>query len=276
MQIACPECQKQLRLPERLAGKLVKCPGCGGKFKANESEPEEVATIPAKAPKGSPAVGSKQRDLEPGTRRRAAEPDDIEEDASPRRRRRPRDNATDEPTPSSRRFRDAGVEAARDPEERKEVRRKARQRTKGAGILLLVAGLFLFGAVALNISASMHLETKYRPHQQPTYKQALYGSAGLGMLAAFCHLLASASLRSFRMKAFVPVSVALGILFACVCGYGVFFNLQLVAVIPAEDALLVTSMIVAFGVTGLLNLLAALMTILALRNSAVDQAYRAA
>ncbi len=37
--IPCPSCQRELRVPEQLIGKLVKCPACATTFTASLSEP---------------------------------------------------------------------------------------------------------------------------------------------------------------------------------------------------------------------------------------------
>ncbi|MBL8792267.1 MAG: hypothetical protein JNM56_00025 [Planctomycetia bacterium] len=55
--IHCPSCSRQLRVPEELAGHLVKCPGCGQTFTASFSAssvdagaPPEAGTRPQAAP----------------------------------------------------------------------------------------------------------------------------------------------------------------------------------------------------------------------------------
>src|SRR4029077_15339347 len=37
--IPCPSCQRELRVPDQLIGKLVKCPACSTTFTASFSEP---------------------------------------------------------------------------------------------------------------------------------------------------------------------------------------------------------------------------------------------
>lgn len=50
--IHCPSCSRQLRVPEELAGNLVKCPGCGQTFTASFAPggSEEAAKPPAQPP----------------------------------------------------------------------------------------------------------------------------------------------------------------------------------------------------------------------------------
>ncbi len=75
MQVQCPGCQKTLNAADHLAGKVVKCPGCGGQMQlpAEESAagpvtaPEpEPASAPARVPPTSP---SGRTAAPPGTRR---------------------------------------------------------------------------------------------------------------------------------------------------------------------------------------------------------------
>jgi predicted Zn finger-like uncharacterized protein len=80
-QVSCPECQKKLRVPEDLSGKLVKCPTCGHTFTATLSAPPPLPedTVPTRT--------------SPVTRRR----DDEDDEDKPRaRRRRPRYDDEDE------------------------------------------------------------------------------------------------------------------------------------------------------------------------------------
>ena len=47
----CPHCGKDLDIPEKFAGRNVKCPGCGGALAvpAVDSEPEPPVAEPPKA-----------------------------------------------------------------------------------------------------------------------------------------------------------------------------------------------------------------------------------
>src|SRR5258708_35921139 len=82
--VNCPSCQRQLRVPEELLGKKVKCPGCAITFNAEETPaalPDEGA--PPK-PRRSEREGFEEDRPRNPTRRRDEEEDD---DDRPRRRR---------------------------------------------------------------------------------------------------------------------------------------------------------------------------------------------
>src|SRR5260370_16133920 len=87
--ISCPSCQRELRVPDQLLGKLVKCPACSTTFTANLSE--LVSPMPEEAKPETYPLDQRPPPLEdiPG------EPVDVEEDENyeprpsrPRRRRR--------------------------------------------------------------------------------------------------------------------------------------------------------------------------------------------
>jgi predicted Zn finger-like uncharacterized protein len=103
--VSCPECQRKLRVPKDLVGKLVKCPTCGQTFNA---DPAVLAPPPAPAPvvEQKPTRTSKvsrddreyEDDDEERSRRRrlSSRRDDDDEDDRPRRRRSRRDDDEDE------------------------------------------------------------------------------------------------------------------------------------------------------------------------------------
>jgi predicted Zn finger-like uncharacterized protein len=85
--IACPSCQKQLKVPDELIGRPVKCPGCKETFTAQlPSTPaparEEVVEKPRK--KAAPPPEEEEEPRRPVRRR----DDDEDEDDRPSRRRR--------------------------------------------------------------------------------------------------------------------------------------------------------------------------------------------
>jgi predicted Zn finger-like uncharacterized protein len=84
--IACPSCQKQLKVPDELIGRPVKCPGCKETFTAQSpSTPppaqEEVVEKPRK--KAAPLPEEEEEPRRPARRR----DEDDEEDDRPSRRR---------------------------------------------------------------------------------------------------------------------------------------------------------------------------------------------
>jgi hypothetical protein len=80
--IPCPSCQRQLRLPETLAGQLVQCPTCGHTFKANL--PEEVNPLPSLELMQEPTPSSRNRPPEPISTGGPLQLS-IDEESSPRR-----------------------------------------------------------------------------------------------------------------------------------------------------------------------------------------------
>jgi hypothetical protein len=76
--VRCPQCRKQVRVPDAFAGKRVKCPACPTTFTApgpNRAASEEVPVVPA------------EDDWLEGVR--AAETEEREEVRRPARKRRP-------------------------------------------------------------------------------------------------------------------------------------------------------------------------------------------
>src|SRR5713101_6743061 len=98
IQLTCPACQRQLRVPDNLVGQMVKCPGCKEAFKAVVEEapappPEEQ---PKPSSRRSPDDDDRYRDEEPRPERRVACRDeddyDDDDDRGGRRRSRSRRN----------------------------------------------------------------------------------------------------------------------------------------------------------------------------------------
>ncbi len=79
--IRCPSCNRQLRVPENLLGKKVKCPACQGMFTAKKEE-EDLPTAPLIEEEESPPVAK---------RRPPAPPAEEEEEPQPpvAKKRRP-------------------------------------------------------------------------------------------------------------------------------------------------------------------------------------------
>jgi len=89
--IQCPQCQRQLRVPEELRGKAVKCPSCSHTFTAPLAGAAETLAVPPPPPDQHYA----EEPPRPNTRRpRSPQEDDAEEpgddydDEPPMRRRR--------------------------------------------------------------------------------------------------------------------------------------------------------------------------------------------
>ena len=100
--IACPECSKDLQVPDKLIGKKVQCPQCKHAFTAAAPEPDEIAPktattaskpVPPKtAAWDKKAKAEKDDDEERPTRKKKRRADEDEEDDDdedrPRRSRR--------------------------------------------------------------------------------------------------------------------------------------------------------------------------------------------
>ncbi|HEV3261734.1 MAG TPA: MJ0042-type zinc finger domain-containing protein [Gemmataceae bacterium] len=72
--IHCPQCQRQLRVPEDLFGRAVKCPSCGTTFTAGQASAAETLSAPAPAPPEEHDVEEPPRPRRP---RRRQEDDDA-------------------------------------------------------------------------------------------------------------------------------------------------------------------------------------------------------
>ena len=84
--IDCPSCNRPLRLPDDLLGRLVKCPSCGSDFTAAAPMPEEAAA-PPRARKG-PAPSADDEEEPRGRPRRHSEYEDADDDDNRPVRRR--------------------------------------------------------------------------------------------------------------------------------------------------------------------------------------------
>ncbi len=90
IQIACPTCQRQLRVPDNLIRQLVKCPSCQNTFTATAEQAtaqrdENVREEPAAREEPHSTLEERYQEDEPRRRRRR---DDDEFDDRPSRRRR--------------------------------------------------------------------------------------------------------------------------------------------------------------------------------------------
>src|SRR5262245_35393682 len=78
--INCPQCKRQLRVPDELVGTEVKCPSCSVKFRAEAAG--GVAAPPAPPPTMEEGIQEKQQSVRPRRRSAAADNDD-DVDAGP-------------------------------------------------------------------------------------------------------------------------------------------------------------------------------------------------
>jgi predicted Zn finger-like uncharacterized protein len=104
--ITCPECKKNLQVPDELIGKKVQCPECKHTFTAQvETEEVSVSSKPSKAP--PPSVPATSKPPAWDTKKGAADDDDDDRyDVKKKRRRRDEDDEEeDDDRPSRRRGR---------------------------------------------------------------------------------------------------------------------------------------------------------------------------
>jgi predicted Zn finger-like uncharacterized protein len=93
--VSCPDCQRKLRVPDELVGKLVKCPTCGQTFTADPATqappPDPPSNRTDKVTRTSKVARDREEDDEdddrPRRRSRSDRDDGDEDDDRPRRRR---------------------------------------------------------------------------------------------------------------------------------------------------------------------------------------------
>jgi len=78
--ISCPECGKQLRVPEEAAGKKIRCKGCEHVFTVESPGKSKPAKAPAKAAAPKPAPAKPGKPAKPAPAKPPASKDDDEED----------------------------------------------------------------------------------------------------------------------------------------------------------------------------------------------------
>jgi hypothetical protein len=160
--VTCPQCDKQLRIPDHLLGKTVSCPSCGKKFTARTAEEQGTDAVDDEPVSRGAAADRRDEDEErparrqsrrqdedededdrPRGRRARDEDDDEDEDDRPRRRRRARDEDEDDEEddrPRRRRPRDDDDEDEDDRPRRGRRSAGAISAAKGPGIALVVVG----------------------------------------------------------------------------------------------------------------------------------------
>src|SRR2546423_214954 len=78
---SCPECDKQLRVKDELAGKKIKCPGCAETIAVPDDEPPTNGKVKA-VHKGSQETSAKKPVAKPSRARK--DDDDGDEDTKSR------------------------------------------------------------------------------------------------------------------------------------------------------------------------------------------------
>lgn len=148
--IACPACQRTLRVPESLLGQAVKCPSCDHNFTAPESVEEE-------APRRAAATAS-----ESPSHRSAPPPDEDDYDDEP-------------PRPSRRRARYEDEDDYDDDE----PRFRRRRRNEKPGKVQAIAVMTLVGGILATLLAVGCMATLYGLCWPGTYYSLTMGIMGI-------------------------------------------------------------------------------------------------
>jgi predicted Zn finger-like uncharacterized protein len=295
MQIACPSCQKQLRVPDTAIGKRVKCPVCATTFQVGEAAVEHIQAYPA------PPVAKTSRPVRPPAmdddedaerlprraRRRGDEDEELDEsdERLPRRARGRRDDDDDfdddeRTSPRARRRRDDDDFDEDDSDDYKPRRSQALRKAKAAGIWFIIAGILTLTMIALNIGSTLYVNARLgdvgrNAGEKVGRNAGLFGCGAIAVTGAIFQFLASASLRSFQQKGRVTTAIVFGFIFGALFGIGLVINLSLIAQVPAGWMRgLVWVTIIFGGTTSAFNLFAAINGIITLNNRAVRKRFR--
>ncbi len=134
--VSCPDCQRKLRVPNELVGKLVKCPTCGQTFTADPAAqappPPPPSPVEEKAPRTSKVSRDEDDEDDERSRRprcalRRDDDDDDDDDDDRRRRRRSRSARDDD-----------------DDDDRGRRRRRRRDLMPHRGSTILALGILSF------------------------------------------------------------------------------------------------------------------------------------
>jgi predicted Zn finger-like uncharacterized protein len=266
MQIKCPKCHRQLRVADTAAGKLVRCPGCGGTFQAVDTVEEYVQTKPPPRPARPPV-----EEEEPPPRRRR----DEDEDDRPRRRRAEDEDDDDRPRSRRKSYEDDYDDD--DIDNYKSRRKEARRVAKSAGLWFMISGIVTIVTLVLSIVSNLILSASIGGMGGPAMVR-IVGVLGCGVVlgvGAVLEILARAGLNSFKGKGVVITAIVLGFVFGLLFGGGAIFNLLVFTRLPLTGLTIFGFVaIILGGATSFLNLFAAIKGIVALNNAAVSRAFR--
>lgn len=279
MQIKCPKCQRQLRVADTAAGKLVRCPGCGGTFQAVDTVEEYVQTKPP-----PPPARPRAEEDEPRPRRPRDEDDDRP------RRRRDEDDYNDRPRSRRKSYEDDYDDD--DIDNYKSRRKDARRVAGSAGVWLILAGIVVMLTVVFNLISNFVMTAELAAAGGP-FAQAggpfgnafqagrIAGMIGCGLIAlvgALFEFMAVTCLRQFRGKGIVVTAIVFGFVFGVVFGIGLILNIVALPTVLrffSGGMVVVTIVQTALGgLTCFFNFFAAIKCIVVLNNAAVSRAFR--
>jgi predicted Zn finger-like uncharacterized protein len=271
MLIACPSCQKQLQVPDSAVGKKVKCPSCAAVFEALANTMGQFQAEPPPLTSAGPSV-SREEDGEEQPWRRRADSDEDEDrrddgEDQPRRTRRRWDN-DDDGDDEFRRVRSGG-------------RGEATRGGSAASIWFMIAGIVTLVMITLSIISNFYVQSRMPAvggPQAAAYRVGqVVGLLGCGVvvvIGAIFHFMASSNLKSFQNKGMVVTAVVFAFIFGVLFGIGVIINLALISQVPPGFlSTLVVIAIVLGGSTSAVNLIAAIVGLVALNNPAVSRAF---
>lgn len=274
MIIACPHCQAQLKLPEEVEGKQVRCPSCKAEFRADPTELQAAvqAGLPAPAPTG------------------ASTPPPVPDDAGtyPIGKSRDRDEDDDEPVHRRRSYGDDDDDADDSPVRRRPVvdddtYASAKRKTAIAGYAMLAAGFFVMLNIGVNAVMSQLAQAQMGlPPMAGGNDAAFRLGQVLGIVCLFTVFLpiigfvfwAGGCLLRLGSRGIIITGVVMNGLILLILGAGLAINVFVLTqgnvAIPLAY---VVPTIVMNSISCLLNLAAALLSIVALVQRDVVEFY---
>ncbi|HMF13145.1 MAG TPA: hypothetical protein VKE94_12595 [Gemmataceae bacterium] len=185
--IYCPECERTVSVPERLFGKLVRCPSCRHTFRAEApatEEPEVVDEEPAR-PAGRKPSKSDRREEDAGPLQRKRRGEDEEKVEAPSRRPRRKAGDEDEVEEGPRRKRREEEEQDEEDEEDRPRRRPKRPRLsvddKAAWRRVRFGLTFVLAGAAVGLLANIGGVIGMRSVDPPTVR----GSFSTGLIVTW-------------------------------------------------------------------------------------------
>jgi predicted Zn finger-like uncharacterized protein len=260
--ITCPSCSRQLRVPDELLGRRVKCPSCGETFTAATDEPAPPAPAPPPPvpPPPAPPInerGEIVRDESPEPPRESIRPepagprdryDREEEDepyGRPRRRReddepygRPRRGRDDDnyDRPRRSRYRDDFDE----DHPFRDRRSEARGKVAGPAIALMITGglaialvLLSAGLIAFGLTAGGP-----QPPQEELVPQLIGNAIGLGLGLLWGLLLIVGGMKMRKLESYaLSMTASIVAMLPCTscCLLGLPFGIWALVVLGQSD-----------------------------------------
>jgi predicted Zn finger-like uncharacterized protein len=277
VQIACPSCQTQLRIPDAVAGKKFKCPKCNAIIQGNtlaehiQAQPPIIREVPpAPTPPPLPREDD-EKDLSPRSARRQDQDSDAQDTAeSFRQRLRRREFDEDD-------FGDI-----------RDTRSDAVRRVNSASVWFLLAGIATMVLLIINIGSTLYVRVRLDNAGMMEARDAarvagrtvgliggLIGCGVVGLIGVVFQFMASASLRSFTGKGKIITAIVFAFIFGVAFGIGLIVNLTVVARVPSGAFQIVVFVTMILGATTtFFNFFAAIKGIITLNNPAVGWEFR--